>query len=137
MESAGQISEIIQEIISQTSDVVSTATIAEHAVASQTDAVSETAEYFRQIDIRVEKLLEALDIITVNVQNMDNSRNKILGTIEDISAVSAETSACSDNVNSTVEKQVSAIKDLDTSAKQLYEKADFLIEILSSFKLKE
>lgn len=137
MESAGQISEIVQEIVDQTSDVVSTATIAEQAVASQTDAVSETAEYFRQIDIRVGKLLEALDIITTNVQDMDNSRNKTLGTIEDISAVSAETSACSDNVNSTVEKQVSAIKDLDVSAKQLYEKADFLIEILGSFKLKD
>lgn len=137
MESARQISEIVKEIINQTSDVVSTAIIAEQAVTSQTETVSETAEYFKQIDIRVEKLLEALDIITVNVQNMDNSRNKTLGTIEDISAVSAETSACSDNVNSTVEKQVSAITNLDVSAKQLYEKADFLIEILSSFKLKD
>lgn len=137
MESAGQISEIVQEIISQTSDVVSTVTMAEQTVASQTEAVSETAEYFRQIDIRVGKLLEALDIITMNVQNMDNSRNKTLGTIEDISAVSAETSACSNNVNLTVEKQVSAIKNLDVSAKQLYEKADFLIEILGSFKLKD
>lgn len=137
MEAAGQISEIIQEIISQTSDVVSTATMAEQTVASQTEAVSETAEYFRQIDIRVGKLLEALDIITMNVQNMDASRNKTLGTIEDISAVSAETSACSDNVNVTVEKQVSAIKNLDVSAKQLYKKADFLIEILGSFKLKD
>ena len=68
---------------------------------------------------------------------MDNSRNKTLGTIEDISAVSAETSACSDNVNSTVGKQIPAIKNLDVSAKQLYEKADFLIEILSSFQLKD
>ncbi len=136
MESASQISEIVQEIISQTSDVVSTAIMAEQAVTSQTEAVSETSEYFRQIDIRIGKLLEALDIITVNVQNMGNSRNKTLGTIEDISAVSAETSACSDNVNLTVEKQVSAIKKLDVSAKHLYEKADFLIEILSSFKLK-
>ncbi len=137
MESAGQISEIVQEIINQTSDVVSTAVIAEQAVASQTEAVSETAEYFRQIDVKVTKLLEALDIIAINVQNMDNSRNKTLGTIEDISAVSAETSACSDNVNSTVGKQIPAIKNLDVSAKQLYEKADFLIEILSSFQLKD
>ena len=88
MESARQISEIVQEIINQTSDVVSTAIIAEQAVTSQTETVSETAE-------------------------------------------------CSDNVNSTVEKQVSAITNLDVSAKQLYEKADFLIEILSSFNLKD
>lgn len=137
MESAGQISEIVQEIIKQTSDVVFTATMAEQTIASQTETVSETAEYFRQIDIRVGKLLEALDIIIINVQNMNNSRNKTLGTIEDISAVSAATSACSNNVNLTVEKQVSAIKDLDISAKQLYGKVDFLIDILGSFKLKD
>lgn len=137
MDSAGQISKIVQEIIGQTSDVVSTVTMAEQTVALQTEAVSETAEYFRQIDIRVGKLLEALDIIIINVQDMDHSRNKTLGTIEDISAVSAETSACSNNVNLTVEKQVSAIKNLDVSVKQLYEKADFLIGILSSFKLKD
>lgn len=137
MESAGQISEIVQEIIGQTSDVVTAATSAEQAVVSQTEAVSEAAEYFRQIDVRVGKLLEALDVITANVRHMDNSRNKTLSTIEGISSVSVETAASSNNVNLTVEKQVSAIENLDVSVKQLYEKADFLMGLLSSFQLKE
>lgn len=55
--------------------------------------------------------------------------------MEDISAVSAETAACSDNVSVTVQKQESAVKDLDESAKQLRTKADFLVEILGSFQL--
>ena len=122
MESAGQISEIVNEIVKQT-------------VSSQSGIVSGTTRSFRQIGSRIGNLSDALETITNNVNNMDESRNKTLGTIEDISAVSAETSACSDNVSTTVTKQLNAIKDLDSSAKQLRTKADFLVEILGSFQL--
>ena len=66
---------------------------------------------------------------------MDISRNKTLETIEDISAVSEETSSCSDHVSAAVVKQLNAIKDLDSSAGQLRIKADSLIELLGSFQL--
>lgn len=135
LESAGQISEIISEIIKQTGDVVMAARETERAISSQSGIVSGTTQSFRQIGSRIGNLSSALKIITDNVHDMDISRNKTLGTIEDISAVSAETSACSDNVSTTVVKQVNSIKDLDSSAKQLRIKADSLIEILGSFRL--
>lgn len=135
LESAGQISEIVNEIVKQTSEVVSTAKEAEEAVSSQTGAVSGTTNSFMQIRKQIARLSDALEVITNNVYNMDTSRNKTLGTMEDISAVSAETAACSDNVSVTVQKQESAVKDLDESAKQLRTKADFLVEILGSFQL--
>ena len=135
LESAGQISDIVNEIIQQTSEVVSTAKEAEEAVSSQTGVVSETTESFRQIGQQIDRLLAALETITGNVYNMDTSKNKTLGTIEDISAVSAETSACSENVSITVQKQESAVGDLEGPAKQLQAKADSLVEILGSFQL--
>lgn len=135
LESAGQISEIVNEIVNQTSEVVSTAKEAEEAVSSQADVVSSTTESFRQIGKQITKLSEALEVITANVYSMDASRNKTLGTMEDISAVSAETAACSENVSVTVQKQESAVKELDGSASQLRTKADSLVEILDSFQL--
>jgi len=135
LESAGQISDIVNEIIQQTSEVVSTAKEAEEAVSSQTGVVSETTESFRQIGQQIDRLLAALETITGNVYNMDTSKNKTLGTIEDISAVSAETSACSENVSITVQKQEDAVGDLEGPAKQLQAKADSLVEILGSFQL--
>ena len=91
LESAGQISEIVNEIVKQTSEVVSTAKEAEEAVSSQTGAVSGTTNSFMQIRKQIARLSDALEVITNNVYNMDTSRNKTLGTMEDISAVSAET----------------------------------------------
>ncbi|MCI9079638.1 MAG: methyl-accepting chemotaxis protein, partial [Lachnospiraceae bacterium] len=135
LESAGQISDIVNEIVQQTSEVVSTAKEAEEAVSSQTGVVSGTTESFRQIGQQIARLSEALETITGNVYNMDTSKNKTLGTIEDISAVSAETAACSENVSITVQKQESAARDLEEPAKQLQAKADFLVEILESFQL--
>lgn len=135
LESAGQITEIVDEIIKQTGDVVLAAKETEEAVSSQSGIVSGTTRSFRQIGTRIDNLSGALEIIANNVHDMDISRNKTLETIEDISTVSAETSSCSDNVSETVAKQVNAIKDLNSSAKQLRIKADFLVEILGSFRL--
>lgn len=135
LESAGKISGIITEIVKQTSDVVLAAKETEQAVSSQSGIVWGTTQSFRQIGKQIGNLSGALEIITNNVHDMDISRNKTLGTIEDISAVSEKTSECSENVSLAAAKQSDAIKDLDSLAKQLRIKADFLVEILGSFQL--
>lgn len=135
LESAGQISGIVTEIVQQTKDVVLAAKETEQAVSSQSEIVSGTTQSFRQIGEQIGGLSGALEIITNNVRDMDISRNKTLGTIEDISAVSAKTSECSENVSLAATKQSDAIKDLDSLAKQLRTKADFLVKILGSFQL--
>ena len=135
LESAGQISGIVTEIIKQTNDVVLAAKETEQAVSSQSGIVSGTTQSFMQIGSQIDNLSGALETITNNVHDMDISRNKTLGTIEDISAVSAKTSECSENVSLAALKQSDAIKDLDSLAKQLHTKADFLVEILGSFQL--
>ena len=135
LESAGQISGIVTEIIKQTNDVVLAAKETEQAVSSQSGIVSGTTQSFMQIGSQIDNLSGALETITNNVHDMDISRNKTLGTIEDISVVSAKTSECSENVSLAALKQSDAIKDLDSLAKQLHTKADFLVEILGSFQL--
>ncbi len=135
LESVNQISEIVNEIIKKTGDVVLAAKETEQAVSSQSGIVLGTTQSFRQIGDRIDNLSGALEVIADNVHDMDISRNKTLETIEDISAVSEETSSCSDHVSAAVVKQLNAIKDLDSSAGQLRIKADSLIELLGSFQL--
>ena len=135
LESVNQISEIVNEIIKKTGDVFLAAKETEQAVSSQSGIVLGTTQSFRQIGDRIDNLSGALEVIADNVHDMDISRNKTLETIEDISAVSEETSSCSDHVSAAVVKQLNAIKDLDSSAGQLRIKADSLIELLGSFQL--
>jgi methyl-accepting chemotaxis protein len=64
---------------------------------------------------------------------MNSSRSETLEAIEGISAVSAETAACSTSVYSSAGSQMNAIKDLDQAAQDLRERADRMVEILGTF----
>ena len=64
---------------------------------------------------------------------MNSARTETLDAIESISAVSAETAACSASVYTTAGTQLEAISELDNAASQLREKADKLLEMLGNF----
>lgn len=132
---AGQISQIVNEIVIKTGDVVGIAKQAQEVVSSQVDAVEETTASFKMIDEQVEGLLKALQTISTNVFDMNTSRSETLEAIESISAVSAETAACSNEVYSTAGTQLDAIKELDGAAQNLRSRADELVGVLGTFKV--
>lgn len=133
LDSSGQISNIVGEIVAKTEEVVGIAKQAEEVVSTQAGAVDETTSSFRSIDQQVTSLLEVLRTISTNVQEMNSSRAGTLEAVESISAVSAETAACSTSVYSAAGTQLAASQDLDKAAQQLGEKADKLAEILKTF----
>ena len=63
------------------------------------------------------------------------ARAATLGAIESISAVSAETAACSTNVSEMASKQMEAIHTLDDAASQLTARAEELAVLLQEFKI--
>ncbi len=135
LESAAKISDIVNEIVLKTGDVVKIAKQAEDVVSSQASAVEETTASFNQIDEQVRSLIVALNTISSNVQEMNSSRTETLGAIESISAVSAETAACSSSVYTTAGTQLSAVGELDRASEDLRQKAEQLIQALSTFQV--
>lgn len=133
--SANQIGDIIDEMISNTVDVVDIAKQAESVVASQEGAVESTTRSFEEIDKQVSRLMEALRIISDSVENMDSDRSATLGSIESISAVSAQAAASSQEVYATADKQLAAITKLETASNQLQKRASQLRESLQQFTL--
>jgi methyl-accepting chemotaxis protein len=133
--SAGKISDIVTEIAGKTQEVATIAKRAEGVVNSQTDAVTLTTDSFRLIDQQVALLLDALGTISGDVEAMNSSRNGTLAAIESISAVSAETAACTSSVYDTAGTQLEAIKNLDDASTQLRSRSDRLIELLGTFQV--
>lgn len=133
--SANQIGEIIDEMISNTVDVVDIAKQAESVVASQEGAVESTTRSFKEIDKQVSRLMEALQMISDSVDDMDSDRSATLGSIESISAVSAQAAASSQEVYATADKQLAAITKLETASNQLQKRASQLRESLQQFTL--
>ncbi|MBQ9699758.1 MAG: methyl-accepting chemotaxis protein [Lachnospiraceae bacterium] len=131
--SANQIKKIIDEIVSKTSEVVDIAKEAFEIVQAQNKSVAGTTEAFEEMRGNISTLLGSLEEITQNVINMEGARAMTLESVENISAVSAETAACSVSVSETVESQNNAIYDLDTAANTLSTKSAQLTELLEQF----
>lgn len=135
LESAAQIEALVKDINTKTNDVVDIATQADTVVTSQADAVEETTNSFKLINEQVELLLQALGTISTDVADMNSSRNETLEAITSISAVSAETAACTTSVSDSAGTQQSAISNLDNASSNLRDKSDKLIEILNKFQI--
>ena len=133
--SAKQISKIVDEIIANMGEVVKVAKKAEDIVKLQEESVGNTTHSFNEMDGQVQTLVESLEGIKAGVNNMENARAATLGAIESISAISAETSACSTNVSDMAAKQMSAIHTLDEAANQLTARAEELTVLLQQFKI--
>ena len=135
LDSASQISDIIEEIVGKTEQVVDIARKAEDVVAKQSKAVESTTDSFKNIESQVDSLIDALGTITANVKEMDVSKNQTLLAIEGIGAVSAQTTEGAVSVNDSLENQVGAIEELSDAAEKLHERADRLTDILGNFSL--
>jgi methyl-accepting chemotaxis protein len=135
LESSGQISNIVDEIVGKTGEVVDIARKAEEAVSSQAGVVENTTNSFRQIDQLVEQLIQALQVISNNVQEMDGARNETLSAIESISNASTQTAESSSSVHMAAGTQMDAIKDLDEASQSLSAKAEDLLDALATFQV--
>ncbi len=133
--SAGQIQVIIDDIVKSTYGVVDIAKEAESTVEYQKKSVTQTTEAFHAMDSQVHTLLSSVSQISENMQNMEYARSATLNAIEGISTISAETSAGSANVNTTVTAQRDAIQTLDAAANTLQERAAELTELLHRFTI--
>ena len=133
--SAKQISKIVDEIIANMGEVVKVAKKAEDIVKLQEESVGNTTHSFNEMEGQVQTLVESLEGIKAGVNNMEEARAATLGAIESISAISAETSACSTNVSDMAAKQMSAIHTLDEAANQLTARAEELTVLLQQFKI--
>ncbi len=135
MESAGMISEIVNEVAAKTQDVVSTAGKAEEIVTSQTEVVEKTKQSFSTINEQVSRFIDSLNTIVDNVRRMDKARTETITAIEGISEITGEAARSAGEANEAADKQKASIGNLDEASDKLKEKAEELISILGSFQV--
>ncbi len=133
MGSAEQIASIVNEILAKTDGVVKITEEAFEIVQKQNESVEGTTEAFGEMKVNIGTLLESLEEITKNVTNIEGARDITLEAVENISSVSAETSACSVSVADIVDSQSHAIEELNGAASALADKAALLTDLLQKF----
>lgn len=134
--SAGEISDIVNEITVATKKAVKTAESAEEIVEEQVEAVADTAQSFQDLKLRIEKLSENLESIQSSSKDMEISGSSTLKAMENISAILEETLASVTSVATGTDKQSEALTSLNDASSQLVMRADRLGDAISKFKTK-
>ena len=135
MESANQIQEIINSIQYQTNETAKTTQKAEEIVLTQEKALQDTISVFGSINNLVEDLVLELNKIKQYVAGMESAKNDTLDSIQNISAVSEESAAASEEVSATAISQSEEIEQLAGAAEGLTSDAKVLQEAIGKFKI--
>ncbi len=132
---AKQIQITVKDINTQNDETVRTAEEAEHIVASQTKSLDKTVQVFDNINHHVNDLALNLNDILQRVKTIETAKDDMLTAIQNISAVTEQTAASSEEVNATAINQVDSVERLQTAAKVLESDARKLEAAIQFFKI--
>ncbi len=135
MESVKNIQKIVDTIRKQTQETVDVARKSSDIVNSQDETLKETIDTFTSIDEHVASLTGDLDSILEEIQEINKAKTETLAAVESISAISQETTAVSNQVSESVDKQLKAAENLATAANGLKDDANDLSDAIHVFKV--
>ena len=129
------IENLVNSIQTTTEEVVVIAGETQKIVVEQESAVNNTKESFHTINHHVVSLIENMDAIIDNISNIEESKNKTLESIQNITAVSEETATSSMEVNDTTSKQLEIVTTLKDLSIELDTKAQSLEKVIQQFSI--
>lgn len=134
-EAAKKISVMINTIQSKTKSAVASVRETEIIVSSQDTALQNTVKAFEQINYYVENLVNRLGNISEEIKDIEKAKALTLNAIVNISAISEETAAASEEVETTAEDQLRAVKALNEEAAELKANVKQLEEAIKRFTI--
>jgi methyl-accepting chemotaxis protein len=130
---AGQIGDIINEILKQTKETVKTAKKAEEIVASQEDTLKSTVDVFFDINGHVEMLTENLLQIIDGINDINNAKEDALKAVSSITSTTQQTAAATGELGATAVNQMNSVEALNNTAITLNDAVKNLEEAVSVF----
>lgn len=135
LEAAKQIGEIVERIQRQTGETVDSVNQANEIVASQSDSLHQTLDAFHNVNSRVGMMVGNLSKITEGMELIENTKTEAVNVIMNISAVSEQTSANSQQVEGNARRQKEAVEELQKTVHLLQAGAEQLDEAVSHLKV--
>lgn len=133
-ESTSRIKEIIEEMHSAINLAVEAMQNADQSIVRQNEAVKGTQTAFSEFEDFINNVTKRIDEINSLMNLMQEKKDEIVASMENISAISEETAAATEEVSASTEEQLSAVEDLKSAAKNLEEVALELEEAVKVFR---
>lgn len=133
MQAGRNIKKIVESILATTEKTAESAREAETIVFEQAGALQETIEVFGEINECVETLVNGLKDIADNMQLMSGEKEQVQDSISHISIVTEQAAVVTEEITSTLDKQVKIVSDLAKNVELLKQEADALDQSISRF----
>lgn len=133
MQAGKNIKKIVESILATTEKTTESAREAETIVFEQAGALQETIEVFGEINQCVEILVNGLKDIADNMQLMSGEKEQVQDSISHISVVTEQAAVATEEITSTLDKQVKIISDLAGNVELLKQEADALDRSMGRF----
>jgi methyl-accepting chemotaxis protein len=133
MNSVKSIEHMVVSIQNMTKKTSALADTANDMLKTQADSLNNTVNLFGDIDIHMDNLMSKMNHIMENMQDIMVSKDGILDLIRNIAAVSQETVASSEDVASTVGRQVTSVETLEAQSNDLKDQALELKHAIDKF----
>ena len=133
MQAGRNIKKIVESILATTEKTTESAREAETIVFEQAGALQETIEVFGEINECVETLVNGLKDIADNMQLMSGEKEQVQDSISHISIVTEQAAVVTEEITSTLDKQVKIVSDLAKNVELLKQEADALDQSISRF----
>lgn len=130
---AKQIQSTVKGIEVQNKETVDTAEKAESIALSQTKALSSTVSVFNNINSHINNLAYNLNDILNGLRTIETAKDGTMNAIQNISSVSQQTAASSEEVNATTQNQIDTVERLREAAIALEENAKKLENAIKIF----
>ena len=132
------IQELIENIQHKADMAVNTMESVETTVTLQKDTMNTTKDMFKKTVLALNDLGDCLgDIKNEHAINMEKGKNDIVFAINEISSISHETSASTQQVLAAAEEQLAVVEEINAQTNQSKKLAENLIDSVLRFKVSE
>lgn len=132
--STHKIENIIDEIVDEINDTKSNMTTSIHSVSAASGNVHTAKEAFDTIDAALMDTFENLNDIIDRVNTINTSKDAVMFSVQNISAVTEESAAAAEEVSATMDDQKQLVKDMQERTLTLREMAEKLQAEIARFK---
>jgi methyl-accepting chemotaxis protein len=130
-----EIDKIIHELTERTTSAVDKMKDVSRVVKDQAHGVESTNEKFDGIAEAIKTTIEVLEKLNTSGQDMDAKKNEIIGILENLSAISQENAAGTEEASASVQEQTRSMEEISSASEILAELAEEMQENISKFKL--
>lgn len=135
MDSANEIRRIVDDINHKTKDTINIARKAEDVVEIQGKSLENAEKVFDEVQLQFNNLVNNLEQITSGIETISDAKVQTIDAIQNISAVSEQTAAASEEVTETANRQLEQVEGLNKAAEDLTVNSNDLSQAIDLFRI--